>query len=71
MTTNDHTWELLMARLDAFDKKQDQILVQVMQTNGRVGRLERWRAWLTGAIGVLIPIVGYLAYQVVEVLGKK
>lgn len=44
---------------------------QVMLTNGRVKTLELWRAFLAGAVGVIVtiglPILGYLALRVVDV----
>lgn len=51
-------------------EKLDEILVQVKKTNGRVGRLENWRAYTTGAIAVIllvvIPILGWALAKVVQ-----
>lgn len=42
---------------------------QTVKTNGRVGVLENWRAYNTGALAVIallvLPILGWALYQVV------
>lgn len=51
----------------------DRIELQTTKTNGNVIGLKLWRAWITGALAVVsvvvLPILGYLAYQVVHPKG--
>ena len=37
--------------------KLDEILDQTKLTNGRIGKLERWRAYITGGLAVVIIIL--------------
>jgi len=41
---------------EAHTKRLDEILEQVKKTNGRVLELEKWRAYLTGAVALAIAI---------------
>lgn len=40
---------------------------KVDKQNGRVGRLERWRSYLTGGLFVLIALVGWAVKIIVEI----
>lgn len=44
-----------------------------MRTNGRVNKLENWRAYTAGAVAILIviviPALGFLAIQVFNIAG--
>jgi hypothetical protein len=44
-------------------EKLEQILEQTTRTNGRVSRLENWKAWITGSIGVILPVLSYIVYK--------
>jgi hypothetical protein len=39
---------LILFRLDEIDKRLDEVLINVKQTNGRVTTLEKWQARLEG-----------------------
>ena len=69
----EHDLHTIVARLDertsGIANDVSEIRTQTTKTNGRVGELEKWRAWITGAlaaVGLLSPIasgllVAYLA----------
>lgn len=48
----------------------ERIETQTSKTNGRVSKLENWRAYLTGSIVVLstvvLPIAGWIVYRIQE-----
>lgn len=48
----------------------ERIETQTSKTNGRVSKLENWRAYLTGSIVVLstvvLPIAGWVIYKIQE-----
>ncbi len=45
--------QMLQKRLDSIDRHLERL-------NGRTGKLENWRAFLTGGFVVLVGVVGYL-----------
>lgn len=52
----DAMFARILERNDSQDRKLDQILSQVKQTNGRVTLLERWRDILTAKVAVIAGI---------------
>lgn len=44
----------------------DRIEGQTTRTNGRVSKLENWRSYIVGALAVGMPIISYLAYEVIQ-----
>jgi hypothetical protein len=60
---SDDPYGLILHRLDAIDKRLDEVLTQARITNGRVTGLEKWRERIEGgrdalgtfrAIGIII-----------------
>lgn len=49
----------------------DRIEKQTTKTNGSVTTLKQWKAYITGAVSVIViiglPILGYLALEVINV----
>jgi Flp pilus assembly protein TadB len=50
----------LEERMKSFSEKQDEMLIQVKKTNGRVSSLEKWRAYLVGGGIVIVTLVGWI-----------
>jgi hypothetical protein len=50
----------LEERMKSFSEKQDEMLLQVKKTNGRVSSLEKWRAYLVGGGIVIVTLVGWI-----------
>jgi low affinity Fe/Cu permease len=51
-------------------EKLDEIIAQTRETNGAVANLKQWKAYITGAVSIIVliglPLLGYLALQVVD-----
>lgn len=56
--------------LNDLKSEASEIKTQTLKTNGRVSRLEIWRGVTVGGIAVMVaivlPILGYLALQIVS-----
>lgn len=50
--------------LEGMSKKLDEIKTQVITTNGRVGKLEKWKSFLLGAWAVITLLVPFLYMQI-------
>lgn len=58
MPSEEQTYRaFLEKRLDKQDKTLDDILTQTKKTNGRVGNLESWQAYVIGFCACLTLIV--------------
>lgn len=59
-----------MERHDEIIEKLDGINTRLDRLNGSVLSLKLWRAYITGAVGVIViiglPIVAFLAIQVID-----
>lgn len=56
--------QLILFRLDHQDRKLEAIHGQVVRTNRRVSKLERWQSFIEGGLAILtvlvVPIVVYV-----------
>ena len=55
---SDRTWGMLMVELTDIKDGQKEIKTLVLKQNSRIGKLENWRAWITGALAVITVIGG-------------
>lgn len=58
--------KLLEHKIDDLHKDIRELKEIGLKTNGRVGSLERWRSYLTGAISVIILLVIPIVIQYVS-----
>ena len=56
----------VIATFEGIRAQLNRIETQVLKTNGRVTSLELWKAYLTGAVAVLVFIVGGFGIWIVE-----
>lgn len=56
--------QLILYRLGEQDKKLDAIHEQVVRTNGRLAKVEKWQAFIEGGLAILtvlvVPVVIYM-----------
>lgn len=61
MADSGESMEVILARLDerlkAVQERLDEALVILARQNSRLASLERWRAYLTGAIAILAVVL--------------
>ena len=69
MEANYSNRELNM-RFEEIKEKLETILQQTTKTNGRVSKLEQWRAYILGAVGIMvvlvIPIATLVLYDLIR-----
>lgn len=60
--------------IDAHFKEIKEVLArietQTTKTNGRVSKLENWKAWVVGYAVAITPIVAWLANEVLSMIKK-
>jgi hypothetical protein len=64
MPTADTMRAEMHDKLKAIHNRVDEILDQVKRTNGRVGRLENWKAQVIGGFKTLLLTSGILAFVI-------
>lgn len=62
------TLALIEQRLDQVLEQQGKILYQVTSTNGRVTKLEMWRATLNGVHTAVVIAVSIIAFAIGSIL---
>ena len=59
---------------ESMDDKLDKILVQTTAHNGRMSKLERWQAYMSGGMTVLViivvPILAWALWVLVNIQGQ-
>jgi hypothetical protein len=53
-------------KFESVNKKLDDIKIQTKITNGRVSKLELWRAGIVAVLSVLIFVLGLVAPKIIE-----
>jgi len=51
---------------DTNKKEHEAIEKHVIKTNGRVKSLELWRSFILGGMGVIIFVIPYIIYQIMN-----
>ena len=62
--------EPMLARLEVQSKYNgegiDKLVVKVSEQNGRIGKLERWKAWILGMLLIVGGLAGYVVEHVMK-----
>lgn len=57
---NSEALAKLSTKIKYIVERVDAIHAHVKQTNGRVSSLENWKSYITGALGILVFLSGYI-----------
>lgn len=70
MPEQDFTNREISAMFDVIKEGNDRIEHQTTMHNGRMTKIERWQAYITGAFSILtlivVPILGWALYTIVQ-----